>query len=224
MTSSDVASNSEEMEKLLARSPVLPVTTMPELEIALPLARALKNGGLNTIEVTLRTPCALTAIELIKKELPELCIGGGTVTSVEQLEQLHDIGAGFAVSPGLMLELLRRARELGIPYLPGVASVSELMVGVNEGYRCFKFFPAVASGGVETLKSLAGPFSNVKFCPTGGINQNNFADFFALSNVVSVGGSWLAPQSLIDRKDWQGIESLSRSFLAKLKISQSCDC
>ncbi|MFW7377186.1 MAG: bifunctional 4-hydroxy-2-oxoglutarate aldolase/2-dehydro-3-deoxy-phosphogluconate aldolase [Oligoflexus sp.] len=214
-----IASNSQEMERLLAKSPVLPVMTIPELSDAVPVAKALVSAGLRIIEVTLRTDCAISAIKAILHEIPGICVGGGTVTSVQQLETLHAIGASFAVSPGLTVDLLRRAKAIGMPYLPGITSVSELMLGMSEGYECFKFFPAVASGGVATLKSLAGPFSQVKFCPTGGINQDNFAEYYKLSNVVSVGGSWLTPQKLIEAKDWPQIQKISEQFLAECSLS-----
>jgi 2-dehydro-3-deoxyphosphogluconate aldolase/(4S)-4-hydroxy-2-oxoglutarate aldolase len=208
------------MERLLLQSPVLPVVTIHDPEDAVPVARALYRGGINIVEITLRTECAFEAIRLIHKQLPQVSVGGGTITTEAQLEQLQKSHAKFAVSPGLTVELLRRAKAIGMPYLPGITSVSELMVGLNEGYECFKFFPAVASGGIKTLKSLAGPFHGIKFCPTGGINQDNFEQYLALPNCVSVGGSWLTPQDLIERRDWAAIERFSREVMQRAGRSQ----
>ena len=204
------ANNSKDMEKLLKQSPVIPVLTIDNIEEAVPLAKALVRGGLTILEVTLRTSCAYDAIELIRDEVPDAIVGGGTVTSEEHLERLNAVGAHFAVSPGITNELLKRAKELNMPYLPGITSVSELMTGLNAGYEVFKFFPAAASGGVPALKSFSGPFSHVRFCPTGGINKENFENYLDLPNTLCVGGSWVAPKDAIAAGNWERIESLSR--------------
>ncbi|WP_132317670.1 bifunctional 4-hydroxy-2-oxoglutarate aldolase/2-dehydro-3-deoxy-phosphogluconate aldolase [Pseudobacteriovorax antillogorgiicola] len=198
------------MEELLKKSPVIPVLTINSIHEAVPLARALVRGGLSILEVTLRTDCAYDAIEKIREEVPEAVVGGGTVTTVEHLEKLTAVGAHFAVSPGITPELLKKARDLGMPYLPGITSVSELMTGLNEGYEVFKFFPAAASGGVKALKSFSGPFSQVRFCPTGGINRENYQNYLSLPNTLCVGGSWVAPKDAIANENWEVIENLSR--------------
>ncbi len=213
MTADIVAANSKEMESLLRKSPVVPVLTIDRVSQAVPLAKALVKGGLPIIEVTLRTHCAYDAIEMILEMVPEAIVGGGTVTSLRHLDRLKEVGAQFAVSPGLTPALLKHAKEIGLPYLPGITSVSELMVGMGEGYQCFKFFPATSSGGVSALKSFAGPFSDIHFCPTGGINQNNFKKYLSLPNILCVGGSWVAPKDAILKEDWEAIESLSREIV-----------
>ena len=210
--------NSKLMGRLFESCPVVPVLTISTLDEALPLASAIVMGGIRVLEVTLRTSCAFDAISLIREEIPDAIVGGGTVTSVSHLERLKEAGAHFAVSPGLTVELLRRAKELGIPYLPGVSSVSEMMIGLNEGYDFFKFFPAAAVGGVPALKSFQGPFSDVRFCPTGGINEENFRSYLDLPNTLCVGGSWLAPKDLIKSRDWNKIASMSKSLTESLLL------
>ena len=192
-------------------SPVVPVLTIERAEHAVPLARALTAGGLKVLEITLRTPVALDAITRIASEVEDAVLAAGTVLTAADLERSARAGARFAFSPGLADFML----EAGpIPILPGVATASEVMKGMTAGLDTFKFFPAVAAGGLGALKGFQGPFSCVAFCPTGGIGIENAAEFLALSNVLCVGGSWVAPPRMIAAGDWAGIERLSREAAA----------
>ncbi len=206
---------------LLRDAPALPVVAFQNLDQALPIARALVAGGLPAIEVTLRTDCALDAIGLLKMELPEALIGAGTVTEIAQLNAVKAAGASFAISPGLTPELLVAAREIGMPYLPGVASASEIMSGLSAGYREFKFFPASAAGGPRMLKAWVGPFPEVRFCPTGGIEPSNLKDYLGLPNVRLVGSSWMLPRAAIVSGDWSEIENRTRQFVAAVLTARS---
>jgi 2-dehydro-3-deoxyphosphogluconate aldolase/(4S)-4-hydroxy-2-oxoglutarate aldolase len=197
-------------EDVLASGKVVPVMVIKKLEHAVPLAKALLAGGIKVLEITLRTQVAIDAIRLISKEVPEAIVGAGTVTNPEDLAAVAEAGALFAISPGLTPELLEAANKGGIALIPGVSTISELMTGLDKGYKNFKFFPAAAAGGVKMLKSIAGPFPDVTFCPTGGISPENYQDYLALNNVACVGGSWLVPAEAIDREDWQKITSLAR--------------
>ncbi len=192
-------------------SPVVPVLVIRSVEDAVPLARALTKGGLRVLEVTLRTPVALEAMARIAAEVPEAVVAAGTVVTPDDLRRSAEAGARFAFSPGLADFML----EAGpIPMLPGVATASELMRGMAAGLNAFKFFPAVAAGGVGALRGLAGPFPDVVFCPTGGIDADNAADFLALPNVACVGGSWVAPAKAVEAGDWDKIEALARAAAA----------
>lgn len=202
---------------MLTGVPALPVVAFNTVEDALPLSKSLLNGGLRAIEVTLRTPCAFEAIALLIRELPQAIVGVGTITSVEQLRRVKDLGAAFAISPGLTPALLREARDLELPYLAGVASASEIMSGLEFGYDEFKFFPASIAGGPEALKAFAGPFPDVSFCPTGGINPQNAGDYLACPNVRIVGSSWMLPAKLIADKRWSEVESRSRQFVDAIR-------
>lgn len=189
---------------------MIPVIAIQRVEDAVPLARALFDGGLTVLEITLRTDCALEAIRRIRDALPQASIGVGTVLTPAQYRQAEQVGADFVVTPGTTEALYRYGVESPVPMLPGVATVSELMTGWQYGYRRFKFFPAEASGGVKALKAFAGPLSEARFCPTGGINLENAEDYLALKNVMCVGGSWLTPKSLVDAEDWNGIRQLAK--------------
>lgn len=189
--------------------PVMPVLAVSRVEDARPLAEALKAGGLKVLEVTLRTEAAIDVIAEMKK-VEGVIVGAGTVTRVEQLKQLEDVGADFAISPGATPRLLEAGRQAKMPFLPAVASVSEMMQGMELGYTHFKFFPAAASGGVSALKAFAGPFPDVRFCPTGGISVKDFRDYLALDNVACVGGSWIVPADALNQGDWARIEQLAR--------------
>jgi 2-dehydro-3-deoxyphosphogluconate aldolase/(4S)-4-hydroxy-2-oxoglutarate aldolase len=195
----------------LRLSPVVPVLTIPEAEDAVPLARALTNAGLRVLEVTLRTSAALEAIRRIRAEVPEAIVAAGTVLTADDLERAAEAGASFAFSPGLASFMLKAGP---IPILPGVASASEVMAAVAAGHRTLKFFPAVPAGGLGALKALHGPFPNVVFCPTGGIDNDNAREFLQLPNVICVGGSWPAPAKAIEGKHWEGIEGLAAKAAA----------
>ncbi|MGQ4275745.1 bifunctional 4-hydroxy-2-oxoglutarate aldolase/2-dehydro-3-deoxy-phosphogluconate aldolase [Pseudidiomarina sp. E22-M8] len=198
-------------DKLFNMGPVVPVMVIDHLEDALPLAKALLAADIRVLEVTLRTPVALEAIRLLRDALPEAVVGAGTVTTPKQLQQVTAAGAQFAISPGITTELLTAGAAGSIPLLPGIATISELMQAHALGYRHLKFFPAEAAGGTALLKSIAGPFPDVQFCPTGGIHQNNFRDYLALPNVRCVGGSWILPKTAIAAKNWQEITRLSQA-------------
>jgi len=174
----------------------------------------LVRGGIRVIEVTLRTPVALRAIELIAREVPEITVGAGTVLSVGDLQSSAEAGAAFAISPGATPALLDAGTHGPIPYLPAIATASELMAALAAGYRCFKFFPAGAAGGIAMLNSFAGPFPEARFCPTGGISQATVKSYLDLPNVLCAGGSWLTPGDAVRRKDWSMIESLASKAAA----------
>ena len=208
MTATDTP-RTQVIDQLLRLSPVMPVVTLQEPSLAADLARALVRGGIRVIEVTLRTPAGLKAIERIAAEVPEITVGAGTVLSIADLHAAASAGADFAISPGATPTLLAGAATGPLPYIPAVASASELMTGLAAGYRYFKFFPATAAGGVAMLKALAGPFPEARFCPTGGITQETARSFLELPNVLCVGGSWLAPAESLRSRDWSRIESLA---------------
>lgn len=199
-----------ELDSICHKAEVIPVLAIERLEDAVPLAKALVEGGLTVLEVTLRTDCALEAIKRMKAALPQASIGVGTVLTPAQYRLAEQVGADFVVTPGTTEALYRYGVESPVPMLPGVATISELMVGWQYGYRRFKFFPAEASGGVKALKSFAGPIPEARFCPTGGIGVNNAEDYLALDNVMCVGGSWLTPKSLVDAENWNGIRLLAK--------------
>jgi 2-dehydro-3-deoxyphosphogluconate aldolase / (4S)-4-hydroxy-2-oxoglutarate aldolase len=197
------------IERFLRLSPVMPVVTLNDAAVAGDLARALVRGGIRVIEVTLRTSVALRAIEVIAREVPEITVGAGTVLSVADLKAAAAAGAAFAISPGATGRLLEAGTDGPIPYLPAIATASELMAGMAAGYRCFKFFPAGAAGGIAMLNALGGPFPEARFCPTGGITQASVKSYLDLPNVLCAGGSWLTPAEALNRKDWSAIESLA---------------
>jgi 2-dehydro-3-deoxyphosphogluconate aldolase/(4S)-4-hydroxy-2-oxoglutarate aldolase len=196
--------------EVFAQGPVVPVMVIKELAQAVPLARALVAGGIRVLEITLRTPVAVEAIREIARAVPEAVVGAGTVTTAEDLAAVSEAGAVFAISPGLTPELLDAANQGDIALIPGIATVSELMAGLQRGYDHFKFFPAEAAGGIPMLKAIAGPFPKVTFCPTGGISVENYRDYLALGNVACVGGSWVAPSEAVARGDWELISQLAR--------------
>ncbi|MDB4076790.1 bifunctional 4-hydroxy-2-oxoglutarate aldolase/2-dehydro-3-deoxy-phosphogluconate aldolase [Porticoccaceae bacterium] len=202
------------MRNLLAGNPVVPVITLERVEDAVPLAEALVAGGLKVLEVTLRTEAAIEGIKQIIKHVPGAIVGTGTVCKEQQIKLSEDIGCQFMISPGATDKLLQAAQKSSIPLLPGISSVSELMRGLEYGHRDFKFFPAEAAGGVPVLKAMAGPFGDIKFCPTGGIGLHNVLAYLALPNVLCVGGSWIAQPKLIQAKNWAEIEKLAREAVA----------
>ncbi|HEY1890155.1 MAG TPA: bifunctional 4-hydroxy-2-oxoglutarate aldolase/2-dehydro-3-deoxy-phosphogluconate aldolase [Steroidobacteraceae bacterium] len=198
-----------EVERILRLSPVMPVVVIDDAALAPELARALVRGGIRVVEVTLRTPAALPAIEAIARQVPEIALGAGTVLTVEDLRAAASAGAIFAISPGATPALLSAAASAPIPYLPAVATASELMQGLAAGYQCFKFFPAGPAGGPAMLKALAGPFPQARFCPTGGITQESVKSYLDLPNVLCAGGSWLSPAEALAARDWKRIEALA---------------
>ncbi|ASR37514.1 keto-deoxy-phosphogluconate aldolase [Prauserella marina] len=195
--------------ELLTLSPVMPVVVADEIEPAAEVAKALLAGGITVIELTLRTPVALAAIEHIASEVPGIVVGAGTVTTPTQARQAADAGAAFLVTPGCTDALLAGAEDTGLPFLPGVATVSEAMRLAENGLDSLKFFPAEANGGVAALRAIEGPLPDLRFCPTGGITEHSAPGYLALPNVGCVGGSWLTPRDAIAARDWARIERLA---------------
>lgn len=195
-------------EKVFSSSPLMPVLQIKEIQQAIPLATALFSGGIYALEVTLRTEIALKVVRLLTTTFPDAMIGVGTVTTPDQLKQAIDAGAKFAFSPGQTHDLLLAGSKASIPFIPGIASISELMEGLVLGYTHFKFFPAVVAGGIPMLKAIYGPFPQARFCPTGGINEENFSDYLALPNVSCIGGSWIVPEEAIKKENWALITDL----------------
>ena len=198
----------DHIKKILSLSPVMPVLTINKIDKIDPLFEALIEGNLKTVEITLRTSCALDVIEIVSNKYPTLKIGAGTVLNEKDLQSIKDTGADFAVSPGSTNKLARKAVEMDFPFLPGVSNSSEIMNLLDLGYKSFKFFPAQAAGGLDYVKSLNGPFPEIMFCPTGGINQTNAIDWLCLKNVICVGGSWIVPSEI---NDYKKITSLALS-------------
>lgn len=199
---------------VLKLAPVIPVFTPESVEDAVEVARALFNGGLPVIEVTLRTPMAMDAIQAMVEAVPDAVVGAGTVLTAAQMEKVKQVGGRFAVSPGATPRLYAAARDTDLPFLPGVATSSELMLGLEHGLDTFKFFPAVQAGGATMLSAWNSPFGDVRFCPTGGISAQTARDFLHLPNVLCVGGSWLTTRALLQARDWAGIERLARDSAA----------
>jgi 2-dehydro-3-deoxyphosphogluconate aldolase/(4S)-4-hydroxy-2-oxoglutarate aldolase len=202
------------LEQILRASPVMPVIAIDRLEQALPLAEALLKGGITSLEITLRTPVALEAIRLISRAFPKAHVGAGTVTTPEALRQVAAAGATFAVSPGLTRPLVEAAAQSSIPLLPGVMTPTEVMAAMDAGFRFLKLFPAEQAGGIPMLKALAGPFKELRFCPTGGVTPASAPDYLAQPNVVCVGGSWLTPRALLEAGDWKAIQGLAREAVS----------
>jgi len=198
---------------LFAMGPIVPVLVIKDVKDALPIAEALLAADIKVLEVTLRTPAALDVISTIAKHLPEAVVGAGTVTNRELLQRSSDAGAKFAISPGLTQDLLQAGKEGNTALIPGISSISELMDGIDSGYDHLKFFPAEASGGVKAIQSIGGPFPDIKFCPTGGINLNNVRDYLALPNVACCGGSWLVSDEIVNNANWQEITRLAKQVL-----------
>ncbi|MCP3801724.1 bifunctional 4-hydroxy-2-oxoglutarate aldolase/2-dehydro-3-deoxy-phosphogluconate aldolase [Allokutzneria sp. A3M-2-11 16] len=200
--------------ELLEISPVVPVVVIDDEAHAVPLAQALLRGGIGVIEVTLRTPAALRAIERIAEEVPDIVLGAGTVTAPEHAAKSAAAGARFLVTPGTTDTLLAAVKDTGLPFLPGAATVSEAMRLAEQGVEALKFFPAEPSGGVDFLKGLGGPLPHLRFCPTGGITPQSAPKYLALPNVGCVGGSWLTPKSAVAAGDWGAVEALAREAAA----------
>ncbi|WP_219029423.1 bifunctional 4-hydroxy-2-oxoglutarate aldolase/2-dehydro-3-deoxy-phosphogluconate aldolase [Helicobacter pylori] len=200
--------------EVLQISPIVPVVVIENIKDAVPLAQSLIEGGIQIIEVTLRSSCALEAIELIAKNVPKMRVGAGTILNPTQLEQAQNRGAEFLISPGLTIKLLEYAKKKDMPLIPGVSSSSEVMQALELGYSALKFFPAEYCGGVKLLDAFNGPFKGVKFCPTGGISTDNMRSYLNLENVLCVGGSWLTPKNLIQNKEWDKITEICKRSLA----------
>jgi 2-dehydro-3-deoxyphosphogluconate aldolase/(4S)-4-hydroxy-2-oxoglutarate aldolase len=200
--------------QVMQDAPVIPVIVLHDVAHAVPMARALVAGGVRMLEVTLRTPQALACMEAIARHVPEAVLGAGTVRSPAEAQAAARAGARFAVSPGYTPLVGQACRDLGLPLLPGVATGSEIMMAMEDGFRQLKFFPALQAGGLAMLKAWSGPFGEIQFCPTGGITLQNAADFLALPNVVCVGGSWLVPAEAMAQGDWARITRLAGETVA----------
>src|SRR5690554_3235237 len=199
------------IEQILAKAyPVLPVLVVNQPDTAIALAQALHQGGVQVLEITLRTPQALEVVTALRQQLPELLVGVGTVVQAEQFEQAKQAGAQFAVSPGFTPQLADAAQASALPYLPAVMTPSEVLHAMEHGYRTLKLFPASLEGSLKLLDSFKGPFTDIKFCPTGGIQLDNLLSFLKLPNVICCGGSWLAPDALVRANDWRQITALAQ--------------
>lgn len=207
-------SNTTQVSELIKGQEVVPVVVIENEEQAIGLAGALLQGGINVIEITLRNAYGIKAVSLIKQKFPEMVVLAGTVNTAQQLRDVVKAGVDGIISPGLTVSLLEAAREEKIPYLPGVGTASEVLLAIEHGLTECKLFPATVVGGIGALKAFNGPFSHIKFCPTGGVSPENFKDFLALPNVMCVGGSWLAPLSLVREGNWAEITRLCKATKA----------
>ncbi|MBW8336360.1 bifunctional 4-hydroxy-2-oxoglutarate aldolase/2-dehydro-3-deoxy-phosphogluconate aldolase [Stutzerimonas stutzeri] len=204
------------IEQICVAARILPVITIGSEEQILPLADALSAGGLRTLEITLRSRHGLTAIQRLRQERPDLCIGAGTVLDRRMMDEVEAAGAQFIVTPGSTRDILEAGVSCSIPLLPGTSSASDVMEGYALGYRRFKLFPAEVCGGIAALKALGGPFGDVRFCPTGGVSAANAAQYLALANVMCVGGTWMIDSTTLERGDWAGIQQRTAEALAAL--------
>ncbi|MDR1827424.1 MAG: bifunctional 4-hydroxy-2-oxoglutarate aldolase/2-dehydro-3-deoxy-phosphogluconate aldolase [Methylobacteriaceae bacterium] len=211
-------SNQEAFAARLKTVAVLPVITINRLDEAVPLAKALIAGGIKYLEITLRTPEGIKGAEKIIKEVPEAVVGLGTALTPADIKRGEDIGAQFILSPGATPTLLKAAAESSLPFIPGVATASEIMAAMEYGFFILKFFPATAAGGKAALSGFRGPFPDILFCPTGGINGENCAEWHALPNVITVGGSWLTPKKDIESGNWSAITDLARKACEAIKL------
>ncbi|MGR4926126.1 bifunctional 4-hydroxy-2-oxoglutarate aldolase/2-dehydro-3-deoxy-phosphogluconate aldolase [Bradyrhizobium sp. CAR08] len=202
---------------LFKAATVIPVLTIERIQDAVPLARALVAGGVRTLEVTMRTPVAIEAARAMMAEVPEAVVGIGTILNPADFTRVEKLGVAFGISPGLIPDLLKAATHSSLPFAPGIATASELMMALSYGFDIAKFFPAEQAGGIKGLRSLGGPFPNVRFCPTGGVGEANAATWLAEPNVVAVGGSWLCPTAEIRAGNWAGITAICQRTLEALK-------
>ncbi len=207
----------EKLAALFEQATIIPVLTIERLEDAVPLAKALVAGGVRTLEITLRTPVAIESAKAIMAHVPDAVVGIGTILNADDLARAEGIGARFGISPGATPDLLKAAAASALPFAPGIATASELMLGLSHGFNLVKFFPAEQSGGIKALRALAGPFPDVRFCPTGGIGEANAASWLAEPNVVAVGGSWLCPAADIRSGNWAGITAICNRTMKLLK-------
>jgi len=205
-----------EAREVFTKSPIVPVVVVEKVEDTLNLAKALSDGGISIMEITLRTSEGLKAIEQIRKELPDMLVGSGTVCTPQDFKDSVNSGAQFAFSPGITTSLIEEYKNQSIPFIPGVATSSEIMLAKENGLNHCKLFPATLVGGVEMLKAFGGPFPDMKFCPTGGVNLNNLNDFLSLSNVLCVGGSWVSSSTLVKEKKFSEITKIAQESLAKI--------
>jgi 2-dehydro-3-deoxyphosphogluconate aldolase/(4S)-4-hydroxy-2-oxoglutarate aldolase len=206
----------ERLDPILARSPLVPVIAIEDADAAVPLAQALVAGGLTVLEITFRTAAAPEAIRRIVRDVPAAVVGAGTIRSAGDARQAASLGAKFGVSPGTTREIYAACAAADLPLLPGVATASEILVALDHGCEVVKFFPAVPAGGIPAVKALCGPFPTLRFCPTGGIGEDNAAEWLAVPGVVAVGGSWLAPDARIKARDWPAITAIARRSLARI--------
>ena len=202
--------------EVMAVSKIIPVISVKSVDEMLHLAEALMKGGVNIFEITLRTAAAIEAIEAVVKEFPNAVTGAGTVINIDTFKAVEDVGAKFAISPGLTKSLAEFSKNSSMPLLPGIATASEIMKGMEYGFNAFKLFPATVVGGVPALKAFSGPFKDVIFCPTGGINADNARSFLDLPNVACIGGSWIVPQDLIEAKRFDEITKLTKQAVELL--------
>jgi 2-dehydro-3-deoxyphosphogluconate aldolase/(4S)-4-hydroxy-2-oxoglutarate aldolase len=193
------------------RTRVLPVIVIDHLAQAVPLAQALLAGGVDAMEITLRTPVALDAISAVARAVPQMCVGAGTVLDAQDLRRVGDAGARFALSPGAGPGLLAAAAAGSLPFIPGVMTASEALAAREHGFGLLKLFPAEQAGGLGFLQALAAPLADLRFCPTGGLTAGNAMDYLALPNVALVGGSWLAPRAALAHGDWATITALAQA-------------
>ncbi|WP_191601060.1 bifunctional 4-hydroxy-2-oxoglutarate aldolase/2-dehydro-3-deoxy-phosphogluconate aldolase [Marinomonas algicola] len=198
-------------EQVMTATAVVPVIVVDSVDEAVQLGKALVAGGVPVLEVTLRTDAALEAITALRKEVPEAIVGAGTVCSREQYIKAIEAGSQFIISPGMTADLLAVGKEYPVPYLPAVATISDILLGMEYGYDHFKFFPAEVNGGIKALQAFGGPLPDIRFCPTGGIGEKNFRDYLALPNVLCVGGSWIVPKDLVKAQKWDEITALAKS-------------
>ncbi len=196
---------------------VVPVVVLEDAEQAVPTAKALLAGGINAMEITFRTAAARDSIARVAAEVPEMIVGAGTVINVNQLHQAVEAGAKFIVSPGSAEDVIAEAIQLNVPITPGVVTPSEIMMGLKLGLKVFKFFPAESFGGLKTIKALCGPFPQIRFIPTGGINQGNAAEYFKNPKIVAVGGSWMVTKDMVAAGDFAGITEKSAAATALYK-------
>ncbi len=199
------------VSELLKGQKVVPVVVIDNEEQAIGLAKALLDGGISVIEITLRNDFGIKAIKLVKEQFPQMLILAGTVNTSEQMEAVVEAGADGIVSPGITASLLETAKRLKIPYLPGVASATDVLFAIENGLNECKLFPATVVGGIGAIKALGGPFPDIRFCPTGGVSKDNYNDFLELSNVMCVGGTWVAPTSLVQQGKWSEITDLCKA-------------
>lgn len=198
--------------EVMTSTPVVPVIVVENVEQAINLGKALVAGGVPVLEVTLRTEAALDAISALREQVPEAIVGAGTVCTREQYVKAVEAGSQFIISPGMTPDLLAVGKEYDVPYLPAVATISDILLGMEYGYDHFKFFPAEVNGGVKALKAFAGPLADISFCPTGGVSPANYKDYLALPNVLCVGGSWIVPKDLIEAGKWDEITALAKQL------------